>query len=216
MPPDVLPVTVSQSMEGFYLLSWDGNGNPAGYSAVRVVEARLDREPWMFLVDRGDWKAWVEDWRLRRARRFQTPFPMSSEEFGREVEAAIDGIPSWVPFGQVGFSVTEEAEESPLGELCSHEESVFSSTFGRYAWWPLEAFVPPVAKIELYRMPILRNSASLEGARARIRTTVVHEVAHHVGFGEARVRELEREAQREVWRLNRAAVLGLDKGQAIR
>lgn len=45
-------------------------------------------------------------------------------------------------------------------------------------------------RILLFRGPILQAAGDLEGLRTEVIRTVLHEVAHHFGIGEARLREL--------------------------
>lgn len=45
-------------------------------------------------------------------------------------------------------------------------------------------------RIILYRGPLLAANRSLAALRAQVRRTVVHEIAHHFGIQEARIREL--------------------------
>ncbi len=45
-------------------------------------------------------------------------------------------------------------------------------------------------RIEIYRGPICRRARSEEQVREQVRITVVHEVAHHFGIGDDRLREL--------------------------
>ncbi len=45
-------------------------------------------------------------------------------------------------------------------------------------------------KISIYRRPIERISRSADDIRAHVRETVLHEIGHHFGIGESRLREL--------------------------
>ncbi|MBK9741300.1 MAG: metallopeptidase family protein [Actinobacteria bacterium] len=44
--------------------------------------------------------------------------------------------------------------------------------------------------IHIYRLPILRQCRTREEVVEQVRITVLHEVAHHFGFGEDRIHEL--------------------------
>lgn len=44
--------------------------------------------------------------------------------------------------------------------------------------------------ITIYREPILAHSHTLEQARERVATTVIHEIAHHFGIDDDRLDEL--------------------------
>jgi predicted Zn-dependent protease with MMP-like domain len=45
-------------------------------------------------------------------------------------------------------------------------------------------------RITIYRIPILRHCASREDVVRQVVVTVVHEVAHHFGIGDAKLHEL--------------------------
>lgn len=47
-------------------------------------------------------------------------------------------------------------------------------------------------KITLFSGPILAVSPTLEAVKARVKQVVRHEIAHHFGFDEAKVRKAER------------------------
>ena len=44
--------------------------------------------------------------------------------------------------------------------------------------------------ITIYREPCIRSARTLEGVRDRVHDTVRHEIAHHFGISDARLREL--------------------------
>ncbi len=48
--------------------------------------------------------------------------------------------------------------------------------------------LPP--RITIYRGPLLEDCEDEEDLRDEIATTVIHEIAHHFGIGEARLKEL--------------------------
>jgi predicted Zn-dependent protease with MMP-like domain len=58
----------------------------------------------------------------------------------------------------------------------------------RSAWGADGAAVP--SKITLFRGPIARDHRDPEARRAKVIDTVHHEVAHHFGISDARLREL--------------------------
>lgn len=45
-------------------------------------------------------------------------------------------------------------------------------------------------RIAIYRLPILRISASEQQVVDEVRVTVIHEIAHHFGIGDRRLHEL--------------------------
>lgn len=53
-------------------------------------------------------------------------------------------------------------------------------------------------KITLFQRPIERVCNSDEEIRRQVRQTLLHEIAHYFGFGEAEIRALEREMERDM------------------
>jgi predicted Zn-dependent protease with MMP-like domain len=47
-------------------------------------------------------------------------------------------------------------------------------------------------RITIYRLPILARCDSYDDVVRKVRTTVLHEVAHHFGISDDRLRELDR------------------------
>lgn len=47
-------------------------------------------------------------------------------------------------------------------------------------------------QITIYRLPILRVCATYDDVVRQVRTTVLHEVAHHFGISDERLHELDR------------------------
>jgi predicted Zn-dependent protease with MMP-like domain len=74
------------------------------------------------------------------------------------------------------------------------DESPPGSLFGLYEGVPLTgrrgyAGVTP-DRITLFLATICRSASTLEDLAERVRITLLHEVGHHFGIGEARLREL--------------------------
>jgi predicted Zn-dependent protease with MMP-like domain len=86
-------------------------------------------------------------------------------------------------------------EDEPDGETRKFDGDETSQVFGFYEGTPhLERghgyglTLPD--KITIYRVPHERECATLPELRAEVRMTLVHELAHHIGFDEERVDEL--------------------------
>lgn len=112
--------------------------------------------------------------------------------FDELVRRALAAIPE--PFasrlGSVAIVVDDEATPEQLAGLGTR------GLFGLYQGVPRTAYgadhAPVASKITIFRRPIelyYRDPA----ARARaVEDTVVHEIAHHFGISDARLRELQR------------------------
>jgi len=104
-------------------------------------------------------------------------------EFKQMVADAVDALP--VAFGRamsnVAVIVDEEAEGRRL--------------FGLYEGHPLSNYrvhqwsVHP-DKITIYRRTICEHCHTIEEVRAQVYRTVIHEIAHHFGIDDPRLREL--------------------------
>ena len=109
------------------------------------------------------------------------------DEFERYVEEAIESLPDDLRdfMSNVGVVVEDEPPDGlPL--------------LGLYQGVPLTrrttgyAGVPP-DKITIYQGPIERSSGpDPDRLRAQVRRVVLHEIAHHFGISDSRLRELDR------------------------
>jgi predicted Zn-dependent protease with MMP-like domain len=73
--------------------------------------------------------------------------------------------------------------ESPPGSLYGLYEGIPLTSRGRYAG------VGP-DRITLFLTTICRSASTTEDLARRVQVTLLHEVGHHFGIGEARLREL--------------------------
>lgn len=112
---------------------------------------------------------------------------VGSEEFERLVRAGLDSIPDGLLELMDNVVILVE-EESP---------SEWPHVLGLYEGVPLTArghdymgaqLLPDTVRI--FRGPILRMCHSREEVVRQVRITVVHEVAHHFGIEDERLREL--------------------------
>jgi predicted Zn-dependent protease with MMP-like domain len=114
-----------------------------------------------------------------------------ADRFDALVRLAIDAIPS--PFVERLGSVAIVVEEEPTPDQLASARS--AGLFGLYQGVPrtvfgVDNFAIP-SKITIFRGPLERanpNHASLAEAIADV---VRHEVAHHLGISDARLRELQ-------------------------
>jgi predicted Zn-dependent protease with MMP-like domain len=108
---------------------------------------------------------------------------MDTAAFEELVSDAIDGIPPGLRSAMENVAVVVD-DESPPGNL-----------YGLYVGVPLtergnhySATVPD--RITIYMATILAMSRTREQVVERVRTTVVHEIAHHFGIDDRRLEEL--------------------------
>jgi predicted Zn-dependent protease with MMP-like domain len=110
-------------------------------------------------------------------------FDVPIDEFKQMVADAVDSLPE--AFGKAMTNVAIVIEEvAPGREL-----------FGLYQGHPLANYrlrqwsIHP-DKITIYRRTICDHSTSKEEVRAQVYRTVIHEIAHHFGIDDPRLREL--------------------------
>jgi len=113
------------------------------------------------------------------------------DPFDIALAAAIEDLPA--PYRRelesVAIVVQDEPDADQLASVHAH------GLFGLYQGVPRTAYgaagTPFASKITLFRGPLMRayrgHSALTEG----VRETLVHEVAHHLGISDARIRELQ-------------------------
>jgi len=117
----------------------------------------------------------------------------SVDPFEAALDEAIAELPE--PFrAQLDSVAIVIAEEPSAAQLASvHARGLF----GLYQGVPRTAYAAAAAaapsKITLFRGPLMRANRSPGSLRAAVGETLRHEVAHHLGISDARLRELERE-----------------------
>ena len=113
--------------------------------------------------------------------------PIDSARFEELVVEAIDALPSWVHEAMDNVSVLIE-DNPPPGEpglLGLYHGIPLSQRGGSYT-----NVLPDT--ITLYRSSIVRAAGSdADRLRARVARTVAHEVAHHFGISDDRLREID-------------------------
>jgi predicted Zn-dependent protease with MMP-like domain len=105
------------------------------------------------------------------------------ERFEEMVTEALDGLP--VELGRLmsNVAVTVEHDSGPPGLLGLYQGIPLSRRTTTYA-----GVLPD--RITIYRRAICRVCATEEEVVDQVRRTVVHEIGHHFGLGDARLRQL--------------------------
>jgi len=116
------------------------------------------------------------------------------ETFERLVALALEGLPTWVQAALDNVEVTvAEAPTPTQRQRMRLRPSV--TLLGLYEGVPQTrrsshyGLVLP-DKITLFRRPILAVCRTPEEVQARVRSVVIHELAHHFGIDDDRLREL--------------------------
>lgn len=110
---------------------------------------------------------------------------ISREEFEDLVAEALDGIPPELTdlMRNVAIFVEDESDQA-YPELLGLYEGIPLTERG--TWY--SGVLPD--RITIYRLPTLRVCDTREDVVEEVRTTVVHEVAHHFGIDDERLEEL--------------------------
>ncbi len=108
---------------------------------------------------------------------------MSTDAFEQLVADALDGIPDGLGAAMENVAVIVD-DASPPGPLFGLYEGVPLTQRGNH----YSSSVPD--RITIYKATICAASRTPDEVVARVRTTVVHEVAHHFGIGDRRLEEL--------------------------
>ncbi len=114
------------------------------------------------------------------------------DPFERALADAIDGLPS--PFREQLDSVAVVIQDWPTADQLASVHAW--GLFGLYQGVPRTAYGADQAawpsRITLFRGPLMRASPSPERLRDAVAETLRHELGHHLGLSDARLRELER------------------------
>lgn len=111
---------------------------------------------------------------------------LSEAEFEEAVGEALDSIPRELTQAMDNVVVLVE-QEPPAAEpdlLGLYDGTPLTQ---RDAWWGAGALPD---RITIFQGPLERMCATREELRDEIAVTVVHEVAHHFGIGDAHLHEL--------------------------
>ena len=118
---------------------------------------------------------------------------MTDRAFRRLVDEALALVPDeFRPYlAGVAIVIEDWAPDALLDDLGVPEDETL---YGLYSGRALtegraeSGELPP--RITLYRGPLLEDCPDEDALREEIATTVIHEIAHHFGIGEDRLREL--------------------------
>ena len=105
------------------------------------------------------------------------------ERFEQMVSEALDGLPDDLGALMSNVAVTVEHEAGRPGLLGLYQGVPLTRRTTTYA-----GALPD--RITIYRRAICRICDSEAEVAAQVRRTVVHEVGHHFGIGDARLRQL--------------------------
>jgi len=99
------------------------------------------------------------------------------------VATALDGLPEELGKLMRNVAVTVEHGPGPPGLLGLYQGVPLTSRTSQYA-----GVLPD--RITIYRRAICAICSTEEQVADRVRRTVIHEIAHHFGIGDDRLREL--------------------------
>ena len=107
---------------------------------------------------------------------------VSREEFEQLVAKALDDIPVELRSAMDNVVVLVD-DTSPPGQLFGLYQGVPLTNRGRYS-----ASMPD--RITIFKETICNACQNTGDVERQVRTTVIHEVGHHFGISDARLREL--------------------------
>jgi predicted Zn-dependent protease with MMP-like domain len=105
------------------------------------------------------------------------------ERFEAMVTEALDGLPTDLGDLMSNVAVTVEHDEGPAGLLGLYHGIPLTRRTSAYA-----GVLPD--RITIYRLALCALCDNDQDVVEQVRRTVIHEVAHHFGIGDARLREL--------------------------
>jgi predicted Zn-dependent protease with MMP-like domain len=118
--------------------------------------------------------------------------PDGEVDFDAVIDSALEGLPPAF-LDQLG-SVAIVVEDEPTPDQLASVQA--GGLFGLYQGVPRTRWgvdgAPVPSKITLFRGPLSRANRDPERLVAAIRDTLHHEIAHHFGIDDARLRELQR------------------------
>ena len=115
---------------------------------------------------------------------------MKNSEFERLVEEALLALPKHIRQKMDNIDTVIE-KGSPRSSLLGLYEGVPKTAWGRGFGMRLPD------KITIFQKPLERIARSEEELKEIVKDTVWHEVAHHFGFDEKRVRDLEKKRNKK-------------------
>lgn len=122
---------------------------------------------------------------------------MTSDHFNELVEEALDNLPEEIARAMENVDVVVQTWPTREQLLSAGVVPGRGSLFGLYQGVPLThrtrsySLVPP-DKITIFKGPITAVHKTDAAIRDQVRRTVIHEIAHHFGIDDDRLRELGR------------------------
>jgi predicted Zn-dependent protease with MMP-like domain len=116
------------------------------------------------------------------ADKVATMEPIDVDTFEALMAAALEEIPDELRAEMENVAIIVD-DESPPGRLYGLYEGIPLTKRGTYAGARPD-------QITLFLATICRSARTPEELAQRVRVTLLHEVGHHFGLGEARLREL--------------------------
>jgi predicted Zn-dependent protease with MMP-like domain len=112
--------------------------------------------------------------------------------FDEAIERTIASLPdAYVErLGSVAIVVEDEPSPGQLASVGARGLYGLYQGIPRTRWGADNAAVP--SKITLFRGPLVRSSRSQSSLSRAVEATLLHEIAHHFGIDDARIRELQR------------------------
>ena len=114
---------------------------------------------------------------------------MNEVEFRKLVAGALDSLPENIRKKMDNIEIVVE-QGSPNGPYLGLYQGVPKTAYGRGFGMVLPD------KITIFQAPLERAASSREELKEVVKNVVWHEVAHHFGFDEKKVRELERKRKK--------------------
>jgi predicted Zn-dependent protease with MMP-like domain len=128
----------------------------------------------------------------RSARSRIAPRPARHRRFEDLVEEALAGIP--MPFAAALDEVAIVIEDEPTAEQLGNDVESGETLYGIYEGVPRTEWgadwVSMPNRITLFRLPLEADFADPDDLADEVWLTVVHELAHHLGIDDKRLREL--------------------------
>ena len=118
--------------------------------------------------------------------------PNGGVDFDEVIDGALEELPAVFAerLGSVAIVIEDEPTPAQLASVGAHGLFGLYEGVPRTRWGADGAAV--ASKITLFRGPLSRANRDPERLAAAIRDTLHHEIAHHFGIDDARLRELRR------------------------
>jgi len=111
--------------------------------------------------------------------------------FDEAIDRTIKSLPDEFVerLGSVAIVVEDEPTPAQLASVGARGLYGLYQGVPRTRWGVDNAPVP--SKITLFRGPLVRSSRSMSSLARAVESTLLHEIAHHFGISDARIRELQ-------------------------